>query len=822
MEKAFVSQRLFNRFALSYYIIMPLKKYYYALIFSIVSTCLFAQTATVKGIVRDASTKELLVGVSVYTSPTNATTTSVAGAYELTIPAGKTNLIFTYIGYANDTVKLNLKDGEQKTLNKNLGSTDVELNTVVVSTSKYGKKIQKETVTMDVLKPRFVETNNITNALQAVSRTPGITVMDGSISIRGGSGYAYGSGSRVLLVIDDMPLMTPDRGEIRWEMAPMENMSQMEIIKGASTVQYGAAALNGVIHLRTAYPTDTPETRIQLYTEQYDVSNRVLKKEWQNKPEFAWWNNRKNLTYFQKPQQTGVSFLHKHRFGQIDFVISGNLHNQQSHLDREYENRTRFTTKLKYTPKQLNGRLSLSLNSTIMYRHNGFQFWWKDIKTPYVSSDGVSIEERYFYAFLDPSLTYIDKKQNQHRIMGRWYYFNNLNSSLGPKAQFGMIDYQFRHDFGSFAKIIVGLNNLHYSNLDGTLGNHQGNYGGIYVTGDVNYKGLSVNAGIRLEYFNLDKKTGLAMLQFQNIKKNGDTVKITLPVFRIGLNYQIRKYNYLRASFGTAYRFPSIAERFVNYDMGQLRVRENQNILPENGYTFELGYKRSFNISNWRGYADAVVFWNEFSQMIEFQNTEIGVEKGSDGKYTMVATFQSQNVTRARIFGWEFAIVGEGKIGRNVDMTAQLGYTYVYPLSLDADGAKKDIGFTLDRAFGTFYHPDSMNRMIMLKYRNRHVFKADIDILFFKHYRFGTSLQYYSYMDNVDAIFEIAIPGLGDYRQKHLYKGDFIWDLRLGFDLNKHVSFNFIARNVLNRFYQLRPARPNQPRTFNFALNFKF
>jgi len=115
-----------------------------------------------------------------------------------------------------------------------------------------------------------------------------------------------------------------------------------------------------------------------------------------------------------------------------------------------------------------------------------------------------------------------------------------------------------------------------------------------------------------------------------------------------------------------------------------------------------------------------------------------------------------------------------------------------------------------------------VNRMIMLKYRNRHVFKADIDALISTHYRIGTSLQYYSYMDNVDAIFEFAIPDLGNYRQKNLYKGDFIWDMRMGYDVNKNISVNFIAKNIMNRFYQLRPARPNQPRSFNVQLNFKF
>jgi hypothetical protein len=535
--------------------------------FSATTLIAFSQNTSVNGIVRDGQSREALVGVSVFTSPTNATSTDANGAYQLSVPAGENVVMFSYIGYETDTVKVNVEAGKQKSLNRSLSSGDRELSTVVVSTSRFGKKIQKESVSMEVLKPRFIETNNITNALQAVNRTPGITVMDGSVSIRGGSGYAYGSGSRVILVIDELPLLTPDRGEIRWELAPMENMSQMEIIKGSSTVQYGAGALNGVIHLRTAYPSDTPETRIQLYNEWFDVSNNVLKKDWQNKPEFAWWKADKSKSYFDKPHATGVSFLHMRKFKDVDFVISGNLHNQQSHLNEEYDNRVRFTSKIKYTPKKLNGRLSIALNGNVMYRKSGFQFWWKNISTPYVSADGVSIDERYLYAYLDPSINFIDKKHNQHRLLTRWFYFNRVGSKTGPKAQFGIVDYQFRHDFGSIAKIIVGVNNMHFDNLDGTLGTNTGDYGGVYVAADVTWKNLTVNAGIRGEYFRLNDQFGFALLKFQNVKTNGDTAKITLPVFRLGVNYQIRKYNYLRASFATAYRFPSIAERFVNYDL---------------------------------------------------------------------------------------------------------------------------------------------------------------------------------------------------------------------------------------------------------------
>lgn len=95
----------------------------------------------------------------------------------------------------------------------------------------------------------------------------GVTTLDGSISIRGGSGYAYGSGSRVMMVVDDIPLVTPNRGEIKWEFVPLENVAQVEILKGASSVQYGSGALNREISVNSSNPKDTPATKITLYHE---------------------------------------------------------------------------------------------------------------------------------------------------------------------------------------------------------------------------------------------------------------------------------------------------------------------------------------------------------------------------------------------------------------------------------------------------------------------------------------------------------------------------------------------------------------------------
>ncbi|MCK7529808.1 MAG: TonB-dependent receptor plug domain-containing protein [Marinilabiliales bacterium] len=49
---------------------------------------------------------------------------------------------------------------------------------------------------------------------------------------------------------------------IKWNFLPLENLSQVEIIKGASSVLYGSSALNGVINFRTADASNIPLTHI--------------------------------------------------------------------------------------------------------------------------------------------------------------------------------------------------------------------------------------------------------------------------------------------------------------------------------------------------------------------------------------------------------------------------------------------------------------------------------------------------------------------------------------------------------------------------------
>lgn len=756
----------------------------------------FSQTATVRGVVKDGTTGEFLEGATVLQPPANGATTGVKGDYELQVTAGEVILIVSYIGMNTDTQRFTIQAGEQKQLDIAMGGGALELQQVVIGESKIAVKLQKVTQSVDVMKPRMLESNNVTNMQQAVLKMPGVTVLDGQMSVRGGSGYAYGTGSRVMLVVDEMPLMSADRGDIKWPLVSTENIEQAELMKGASTVQYGSSALNGVLNITTGYVHDTASTRFTFFYE--GVGKPPVDS-------FQWWKH--NGKIFENPNTLGFSVLHKQKFGDVDFVFSGMSQGQQSHLRGEYDYFSRFTNKIRWQPHKLK-RLTLELSTNIMYRKSGFQFFWKSGGQPYEPADGVQLNERYFYAYIDPKFRFVDKKGNQHKLFTRINRQNNIDGETDFWTF--RVDYQFRHDFGKLVNLTCGVSNDHSWVKDGTLGKHQIDFAGAFILAKLNYKWLTINGGVREELYRLDS-----------------AITPTLPVFTLGFNFEIRKYNYIRASFGQSFRVPSPAERFVTYELAGIRILPNYTIKPERGFTAELGYKRSFKISNWLGYWDAVAFWTEFKDMIEFK---FGTRYDNTGFYPY---FQSQNVSKARIFGLETSLVGEGKMGP-VDLNIMLGYTYFYGVDLNdttwgANERNRKVGTFLKDAFTHFVLPTAKDDYTwdsltagMLKYRNPHTFKADIDMILYGKYHLGTSIQYYGYMTQIDKIFGVFIKGINQQREIKRNKGDVVWNLRAGYEINKNVSLNFMVNNVLNTNYAIRIARPDRPRSFTVQMVVNF
>ena len=302
--------------------------------------CVFngqAQDAAVlMGLVRDAATKESLPGVNVVINGVGGAVTDSAGQYKLQVVPGKVQVSFRFIGYAAQTRQFELAPREARILNIDLAPESQTLNTVVVSAGKFEQKLEEVTVSMEVIKPALIENTNATSVDMVMEQVPSVAVIDGQANIRGGSGFSYGAGSRVLLLVDDLPMMAADAGDVKWNFLPVENIEQIEVIKGASSALFGSSAMNGVINVRTAYPKSKPETKITWYTGWYGDTKRH---------QLQWWGDKILKT-------SGLSFNHAQQIKQLDLVVGGNVYSDDGYRQGETEDRYRLNANTRYRFKK--------------------------------------------------------------------------------------------------------------------------------------------------------------------------------------------------------------------------------------------------------------------------------------------------------------------------------------------------------------------------------------------------------------------------------------------------------------------------------------
>ena len=186
----------------------------------------------VRGKVTDSFSNEPLPGVNIVFGKNRGTSTGPDGTYFFKTDTGKLSLTFSFIGYKQLWREVNISKRDTLTINADLEQDIKVFDQIIVTANRTGEKISDLTVSATVIKPLSISKAHITNAQELINKTSGIEVLDGQASIRGGSGFSYGAGSRVLTLIDGLPVLSPDAGNIKWQFLPLENISQIEIIKG--------------------------------------------------------------------------------------------------------------------------------------------------------------------------------------------------------------------------------------------------------------------------------------------------------------------------------------------------------------------------------------------------------------------------------------------------------------------------------------------------------------------------------------------------------------------------------------------------------------
>lgn len=797
-------------------------------LFLFASNLLLAQTTGVlKGTITDKETKEPIIGATIQllSDLSKGTSTDIEGNYVLVLDTGKHRILCSYLGLQTDTINVRVSENVVTTRDITLKQIAKTLETIVVSSGKFEQRIEDLTVSMEVIKPSLINNKNTTSIETALEQVPGLTIIDNDPQIRGGSGFTFGVGSRVAIVVDGIPLLSGDAGRPEWSYIPVENIEQIEVIKGASSVLYGSSALNGVINIRTAYPRSKPKTSISYSAGQYSLPKS---------PSENWYKSNGNNSF---PGFSNLNLFHSRIINNnLDFVIGANFNIDQGYIgppppapylepafkealliedtiptftnDDMIKQRGRVNFNLRYRAKKIEG-LNFGVNANFMLNKTNMVFAWLDDSAGiYRGYPGAVFLEDQTLFNVDPFIKYTTKSGVGHSLQTRVFHSDNVitnNQSNRGTMYFG--EYQLQRKFKNIDLNFTGgvVANVSYSKSrlyvsSGMPENKIVNASGYIQLDKKFWRILNVSGGIRYEYFKMNNLNS-----------------VLAPIYRAGASLQVTKGTFVRTSYGQGYRYPTITERYITTKAGMFGIFPNPDLKPETSSSFEIGVKQGFKIGNCKGYLDIAGFYQKYKNTIEYL---FGVW---DPEVSIVG-FKFLNTGDSRVRGVDMSLAATTpETNKRFGISTLIGYTYIEPVCLTPDSV-----YARDKSLGGIgqdltYKNSSMDTTDnILKYRFKHMFKMDIE---FKIYRFsfGVSNKAYSQMQNIDKAFEgieILTDGFyphvyrikaTDYWASHYYIS--VWDARLSYAINDKQKLSIVCNNVFNEIYSLRPLKIESPRT---------
>lgn len=202
------------------------------------SLSLAAQQFTISGYVRDGASGESLIGSTVNQyGKSNGTIVNVHGFYSLTLPKDSVTLLFSYVGFEQQLIKLFLD--RDTTLTISLNSSNL-LNDVTVSATKADaihevNQMSSIVVPITQIKamPALLGENDIFRVLQLMPGIQSGTEGSTGLFVRGGSP------DQNLILLDGVPVYNASHLFGFFSVFNADALNRVELVKGGFPARYG-------------------------------------------------------------------------------------------------------------------------------------------------------------------------------------------------------------------------------------------------------------------------------------------------------------------------------------------------------------------------------------------------------------------------------------------------------------------------------------------------------------------------------------------------------------------------------------------------------
>ncbi|MBS4029571.1 MAG: TonB-dependent receptor [Ignavibacteriales bacterium] len=699
------------------------------------------QRGIISGSIFNKETNENLVGANILLQGTVLGTTSDGSGNFLlkNIHEGKYSLAVSLIGFHREIVNnIFVKENEITFVKIFLSPTSLHTSEVIVTANRSPQSLSEIPVSVSVVDAAKISQRNAISADQSLRYVSGVNVSEGQINIRGFSGYTKGVGSRVLLLVDGMPMLAGDTQEIIWEAIPVSQISKIEIVKGAGSATYGSSALGGVVNIITKEISETPQTTFKTYG---GIWEQPKYKSWK-------WSSRERLF-------NGVSFSRSEKINDAVGLFYGISHTQDDSYKRnDYWRRWNIFSKLNYT---ISSNEKFIANFSLLNQKRGNFLYWKSLDEALIPQDD-QLKERVETTRMNFSFSYnkIVQENLSYTFRGNFFYANWSNiaaltykdSTQTHSRSFAsslelFYNYQMRSQ-SSFTFGVEAKSNLIRANL---FGERNSNGFAAFIQEEEKFSDfVRTTIGVRSDFSKVDSINAVGEIN---------------P--KAGIVYTPTLGTTFRASIGSGFRAPSVAELFIEANSGAFNTKPNPKLLPEKNWSFEIGGNQ---ILSKEMLFDVSLFESEFNNLIEPHLV-------NDPNVAGLA-IRFDNVLRARLYGMEMSL--QSSFFEN-DLQTEISFTHV---------VSKDV------------HTNQS-----LKYRPRNLFYVSSTVNVFG-LQLGADFRSLSRVEKIDDEFVGVIPQ-GD-RRVPIY----VFDARVAKDFSfvehpfgKNISCttSLQANNILQYYY---------------------
>ena len=561
--------------------------------------------ATVRGYVRDVTSGEPIVGVSVYEEGGKAfATTDAYGFYKLSVPVGSSQLGFS--GYSLEDLKLDLMVYGDGSLDVVMKEKVFTLKGAVVTSES---ATQHRTAQMGIEKVRVNVIKNVpvvfgeADALKVVMTLPGVKSVGEAAS---GFNVRGGSTDQNLILFNEGTIYNPNHMFGILSSFNTDVINDVELYKSSIPAQYGGR-ISSVLEVRSR---DGNSKKVQgslglgLLTSRLHLEGPIVK----DRTTFILGGRTTYSNWLFKLLPQGSEYAGgKASFQDVNLGLSHKINENNSIHAYGYFSRDKF---------------SFSSDTTFRYRNINGSIKWHSIFNDNHSMTAVAGYDSYHYSLentFDPFTAY-----RLSSAVDQEYAKVNFKSSLSDAHTLGYGVQATRYDLNPGDYRGVGESSLVTSRA---LDPERGVEAALYVsdTWDIT-DGLTLDAGIRWSEF----------FRAGNRPAGG-------PEFRISGKYSFNSATSVKAGFNTMRQYIHMISNSINVSPTDSWRLSSDKIRPQSGWQAAAGfyrslldntvdvslegyYKRVQHYIDYKGGAVLVMNENLADDLIDTENRAYGVE----------------------------------------------------------------------------------------------------------------------------------------------------------------------------------------------------